>query len=58
MLTLNRKEGQIISITHGDETLDVYVTLIQGNNVKLSFDGPQSFEILREEIIESDATTV
>lgn len=50
MLTLERKEGQIITITHGGETLDVYVSLIQGNQVKLSFDGPESFEVWREEV--------
>ena len=58
MLTLSRKEGEKITITHAGETLDVYVTLIQGNKVKLSFDGNESFEIWREEVDESDATTV
>lgn len=43
MLTLERKKGEVISITHNGEKLDVYVSLIQGNKVKLSFDGPESF---------------
>lgn len=53
MLTLNRKEGEVINITHNGETLDVYVTLIQGKKVKLSFDGPESFEVWREEVSET-----
>lgn len=50
MLTLQRKEDEVISITHGGETLEVKVTLIKGNNVKLSFDGPESFEVWRDEV--------
>lgn len=58
MLTLERKEDQVISITHGGETLDVKVALISGNKVKLSFDGSESFEIWREEVNESNTTTI
>lgn len=45
MLTLERKEGEIISITHGRETLEVSVALIRNNKVKLRFKGPESFEV-------------
>lgn len=58
MLTLERREDEVISITHGGETLDVKVSLIRGNKVKLSFDGPESFEIWREEVDESNAATI
>ena len=58
MLTLERKEGEVINITHNGETLDIRVSLVRDNKVKLSFDGPESFEVWREEVNESDATTV
>ena len=53
MLTLERKEGEVITIEHGGEILDIHVSLITGNKVKLSFDGSESFEIFREEIIDN-----
>ena len=53
MLTLERKEDQIISITHNGETIEIKVTQIKGNKVKLSFDGSQSFEIWRDEVGET-----
>ncbi len=52
MLTLQRKEGEIITVTHNGETLDIYVSLIKNNSVKLSFDAPESFEIWRDEVEE------
>ena len=58
MLTLERREGQIITITHGDETLDVIVSMLANGKVKLSFDGPESFEVWREEVNESNTTTI
>ena len=58
MLTLERKENEVISITHCGETLELHVKLIRDNKVKLSFDGPESFEIWREEVDESSTTTV
>ena len=58
MITLERKEEQVVSITHGGETLKVKVSLISGNKVKLSFDGPESFEVWREEVNESNTTTI
>ncbi|MFK5892316.1 MAG: carbon storage regulator [Pseudomonadota bacterium] len=53
MLTLERKEGEVINITHNGETLDVHVSLLRDNKVKLSFDGPESFEVWREEVSET-----
>ena len=51
MLTLERKEGEIIIINHGGETLEVSVSMIRNNKVKLSFDGADSFEIWRDEVL-------
>ena len=50
MLTLERKENEVIQITHNGESIDIKVSLITGNKVKLSFDGPESFEVWRAEI--------
>lgn len=58
MLTLERKEGEILTITHGGETLDVIVSMLANGKVKLSFDGPESFEVWREEINESNTATI
>lgn len=58
MLTLERKEKGIVSIEHKGEVLEVHVSLIKNNKVKLSFDGPESFEIWRDEVYESDSTAV
>lgn len=58
MLTLERKEGEVITITHNNQDLDVIVSVIRNGKVKLSFDGPESFEVWREELDESTPTTV
>lgn len=58
MLTLERKENEVISITHNGEDLDVIVSIIRNGKVKLSFDGPESFEIWRKEVDESSTTTI
>ena len=52
MLTLERKESEIITISHGEELLEVKVSLLRNNKVKLSFDGPESFEVWRDEVHE------
>ena len=58
MLTLGRKEGEVLSITHNGETLYVHVSMIKHNQVKLSFDGSESFKIWREEVNEPNTTTI
>ena len=50
MLTLERKENEVITITHGGETLELSISEIRDNKVKLSFDGSENFEIWREEV--------
>lgn len=51
MLTLERKEGEVINITHCGETLEVHVSLLRDNKVKLSFEGSENFEIWRDEVL-------
>ena len=58
MLTLERKQDEVITITHYGETLELHVKLIRDNKVKLSFDGSESFEVWREEVNESNTTTI
>lgn len=58
MLTLERKENEVISISHNGEILEIKVALVRNNKVKLSFDGSESFEIWREEVDESNTTTI
>ena len=52
MLTLERKEGEVITVNHNGEKLDIHVTMIRDNKVKLSFSAPESFEIWRDELEE------
>lgn len=51
MLTLERKAGEKIVITHGNETLELTVTILSKGKVKLNFDGPETFEIWRDEVL-------
>lgn len=52
MLTLGRKEGEKITIKHNGEKLEVIVTQAKNGRVRLSFDGPEEFQILRNELEE------
>ena len=49
MLTLERKVGEAVSITHKGETINVIITGIKYGNVKVSFDGPLSFAVVRDD---------
>ena len=50
MLTLERKEGEIIIIQHEGQELRIRVRQAKGDKIKLDFDGPTDFVILREEL--------
>lgn len=50
MLVLTRKPNQVIYVKHGEETLKVSVLACEGQQVKLAFDGPMSFNVYREEL--------
>jgi carbon storage regulator CsrA len=50
MLTLERKDGEAIIIQHKGEELRIKFRHARGDKVKLDFDGPTEFVILREEL--------
>ena len=50
MLTLERKDGEAINIQHEGQELRINVRRARGDKVKLDFDGPEEFVILREEL--------
>lgn len=51
MLTITRKIGDQVTITHGDETIDIIVTDIRQGQIRLSFDGPLTFQVARDDAI-------
>jgi len=50
MLTLERKEGEVILIQHEGQELRITVRHARGDKFKLDFDRPVDFVILREEL--------
>ena len=50
MLTLERKDGEVIIIQHKGEELRIKVRHAGRDKFKLDFDGPTDFVILREEL--------
>ena len=51
MLVLSRNQNERIRITHAGEELDVVVVEV-GGRVRLGFEGPQSFKVLRGELVD------
>ena len=54
-LMLGRKKGQSVTVTHealSDIELVIQVSRIESGQVKLSFEGPKDFRIVRDEIRE------
>lgn len=49
MLVLHRNIGGAINIMHGDEVMTIRVCGVDGRQVKLSFDAPLSFDIIRDD---------
>ena len=49
MLAITRRSKEAIVITHHGERLRVMVTQITNNRMRFLFDGPMSFDIMREE---------
>ena len=45
------KKVDSVSITHEGETMDVIVTEIRDGCIKLSFEGPLSFAVRRDDIV-------
>lgn len=54
MLVLQRHEGETITIDHMGETLTLSVVETRDGKVRLGFEGPESFEIWREEVTSSE----
>ncbi|WGS64238.1 carbon storage regulator CsrA [Marinitoga aeolica] len=53
MLVLSRKNDEGITIMIEDKILKIKVLSIEGNAVKIGFEGPKDFKIYREEVYES-----
>ena len=51
-LVLSREVGDEVTIKHGDEVLLLRVTRLQGGRVKLGLEAPQSFVIVRSELLQ------
>jgi sRNA-binding carbon storage regulator CsrA len=49
MLCLTRKAHQEILISHAGEQLRLVIAEIKGSGVQLQFEGPTSFEIVRDD---------
>lgn len=54
MLIMTRKPLERIRIKHGDREIWVSLVAIREGSVRLGFDGPDEFEIAREELLERD----
>lgn len=53
-LVLSRREHQKIEISNGVDTIVVAVSKIEGGSVKLAFDAPMHYHILRTELKERE----
>lgn len=53
MLVLERKSGESIVIQNGDETIEIKVDKSKKDAVKLVFDAPRNYIILRKELTNS-----
>ncbi|WP_129408922.1 carbon storage regulator [Marinitoga lauensis] len=53
MLVLSRKSDEGITIMIEDKILKIKVLSIEGNAIKIGFEGPRDFKIYREEVYES-----
>ena len=50
MLVLERKSGQSIVIQNGDDIIEIKVDKYTNGSVKLAFDAPAQYTILRKEL--------
>ncbi|VAW95007.1 hypothetical protein MNBD_GAMMA21-1599 [hydrothermal vent metagenome] len=54
MLVLTRQNGESLKlVTQDDEVVEIIVTNVRGEQVKIGFEAPPSHRILRQELIES-----
>lgn len=54
MLVLERKSGESIVIKNGEDIIEIKVDKYKKDAVKLVFDAPQKYLILRKELTEKD----
>ena len=52
MLVLERKSGESIVITNGDDVIEIKVDKYKKDAIKLVFDAPKNYLILRKELTE------
>ncbi|MEM1225927.1 MAG: carbon storage regulator [Planctomycetota bacterium] len=55
-LVLQRKPGESVECTHGGEKMIVTVLRETAGRVKMSFDGPSTFRVMRSEALDRDLT--
>ena len=51
MLVLKRRSAECVTITHAGEQIEVFVLGHDGSGVRLGFDAPQSFVVVRSELV-------
>jgi carbon storage regulator len=57
MLVLTRSKGQSVFVEIAGQVLEITITEIRGDKVRLGFAGPLSFDISRSEHYEQTKTT-
>ena len=56
MLVLTRSKGQSVFVEIAGQVLEITITEIRGDKVRLGFAGPRSFDISRSELYEQTKT--
>lgn len=54
MLTLSRRQGEFFLLETSDGPIEVHISRIQGNQVKVSFELPDEVEVIRGELIDNE----
>lgn len=55
MLIITRREGETVVVECEGKILQIKIAAVEGQTIKLGFEGPQSFKIYREEILKKTA---
>jgi len=50
MLILSRREGESVILETSEGPISVAITNVDGNQIKMGLDAPESVKILREEL--------
>lgn len=51
MLTLSRRQGEFFLLETSDGPIEIHISKIQGNQVKVSFELPDEVEVIRGELL-------